>query len=165
MLGFLLGPCHLFGCDLSLTRLLRVCLFAIIYSNTRQLYRIDIASSIGGRFLTGTLSLARIRFVTCTSGWTESRGGSYWELRPRVGRRVGALSLRLGHSWRDKWTALSGPLSRHKWPTLTPRGALNSEKPCLASRPEGLISQKVLIKSFCKSQIPQLILEMINDNG
>jgi len=40
-----------------------------------------------------------------------------------------ANMLRVGHLWRDKWTALSGPLSplslravhssRHKWTTLT----------------------------------------------
>ena len=24
----------------------------------------------------------------------------------------------MGHLWRDKWTALSGPVS-HEWPTLT----------------------------------------------
>ena len=29
-----------------------------------------------------------------------------------------SFAARVGNLWRDKWTSLSGPLSRHKWPTL-----------------------------------------------
>jgi len=37
--------------------------------------------------------------------------------KARINIRV--VALRVGHLLRDKWTALSGPPSRHKWPKLS----------------------------------------------